>query len=136
MKKVFVIFVALALLAGAALLFFTNPDRIIIEINLESDDSPFMNDIYSIDQLSVIDGDIIESSLEGSQLFILEELPGEDNYSLELPTIEVGDKFYRLVLKNTFITDDERLKENYRAYIWSFDEETEGGYPILELEAM
>jgi len=131
MKKIILIIAAVIFVfAGCSI-----QDRIVVEITINSDDSPLINDIYSIGQLKVIEGDVAESLFDGSKILILEELPGESEYSLEMPDMEVGNQIYRVELKNEFITNDSRIKHSdYDGYFWFFDAEEEGGYPILKFD--
>ncbi len=135
MKKILPILVVLALAAATFLFFFFNQNRIVAEITLSSDDSPLINELYSIGQLQIVEGDVSESLFEGAKLFIQEELTGEDRYSPDFPSIEVGDQLYRVVLKNEFITQEERLTKTHGGYLW-FGGDDAGGYPIMKFDSI
>ena len=105
-----------------------NQNNVSLQVSLDADISPLINDVYIIGNLEVINGDIEIS--EGAKLMLLDPFPGEKP-ALEHPEIVVGDMFYELTVKNIFIPENEVVKEKYGGYIWFSDE---GGYPILKIK--
>ena len=128
MKKIHFIIIPIIMILIGIFVFFTSLNNVVLQISLDADESPFLNDIYNIGQLEIVKGDI--EIFEEPKLLIVECLPSE-KCPFDDVLIEIGDQIYEITTKNKFITADQRIGEKYGAYIWFTDE---GGYPVLKIK--